>query len=388
MAACPAAPTAQAAGARPVGASAAVGASPVGASEAVPRAARIAAPTAAVAPGRGVVTTGARKSSDSRWLITGIAAPPPTVATAARRDAGIRLRSRASPSASRKPVNGSAIRPSNSVRVSLTSARYPGRSTGTTVAMSEDSRSLARRHSARNLVSPPTAAVPDGSRWPAARAPARTWLSSTWSMRSPEKSPYRTVSPIGARAAPASPSEIELPLPPKSHSATTPLVGSPGSACRAVSAAAASETIVGGRPAGANAGAPRSAPRSAPTVAGPQCAGTATVTVAGARPSSTVRAIASSATATRLSPRCADPSAATSGTGSPTRSTKPRSTRPASPRFGLVSSGFWEGTPTSAGRPSQSVNTARRLTAAPSGRAATRFVVPIASPSASLMWPP
>ncbi|MEI7545829.1 MAG: hypothetical protein WCJ53_13510 [Mycobacteriaceae bacterium] len=72
----------------------------------------------------------------------------------------------------------------------------------------------------------------------------------------------------------------------------------------------------------------RSAPRSAPTVAGPQCAGAAMTTRVGGMPSSTARAIPSRAAATRLSPRCEEPSAATSGTGSPTRSTKPRSTTP------------------------------------------------------------
>ncbi len=83
---------------------------------------------------------------------------------------------------------------------------------------------------------------------------------------------------------------------------------------------------------------------------GPQCAGTAITTGPGAPPLPTARAIASRASATRTSPRCADPSAATRGTGSPTRSTNPRSTRPDAVMFGLVSSGFCDGTPTSAGR--------------------------------------
>ena len=73
------------------------------------------------------------------------------------------------------------------------------------------------------------------------------------------------------------------------------------------------------------------------------------------------------------------------GIGSPTRSTKPRSTIARAVRLGLVSSGFWDGTPTSGRRlPSQSVRTDRRLTGGRPGRAATRFIVPIDRPSASL----
>ena len=168
----------------------------------------------------------------------------------------------------------------------------------------------------------------------------------------------RTVSPT-VRPVAASASVIELPLPPKSHSATTPAAGSPGWTANAASAAVASEMSVGGTPPGASAGLVRSAPRRAPTAAGPQYAGTATTAVAGAPPS---RAIASSAALSRLSPVCGEPSAAISGTGSPTRSTKPRSTSPASVRLGLVSSGFSDGTPTSAGRLSHNVITERRVT--------------------------
>ena len=70
---------------------------------------------------------------------------------------------------------------------------------------------------------------------------------------------------------------------------------------------------------------------------------------------------------------------ATSGTGSPTRSTKPRNTT-CWARLGLLRSGNWDGTPTSAGRSSKRVRTARRLTGARPGRAATRFAVPIKAP--------
>ena len=105
----------------------------------------------------------------------------------------------------------------------------------------------------------------------------------------------------------------------------------------------------------------------------------------GGSPLSTARAMASSDSAARSSPRCGEPSAATSGTGSPTRSTKPRNTRPVSLRLGLVNSGFCDGTPTSEGRLAHSVSTDRRLTGWPPGRAATRLIVPIDNPSKSLI---
>jgi hypothetical protein len=85
-------------GAKPVGASPIgamlVGAMPVGAmpvwSSSNPLAATTAAPAAIPKTGSGVVTTGARSCSDSRWVTSGIAAPPPTVATAEILPSGIR----------------------------------------------------------------------------------------------------------------------------------------------------------------------------------------------------------------------------------------------------------------------------------------------------------
>ena len=214
--------------------------------------------------------------------------------------------------------------------------------------------------------------------------PASTWVNSAWSICSPENSAKRTVSPMGCRFAPASASVMLVPLPPKSHNATTPWVGRPGSACRAARAAVASEISIGGTPPGANVDLARSAPRKAPTAPAPQYAGTAMTTVAGGSPLSAARAMDSSASAARSSARCGEPSAATSGTGSPTRSTKPRSTRPAAVRLGLVNSGFCDGTPTSEGRLPHSVSTDRRLTGWLPGRAATRLIVPIDNPSESL----
>ena len=168
-----------------------------------------------------------------------------------------------------------------------------------------------------------------------------------------------------------------VPLPPKSHSATTPPAGSPGAVCSAVNAARESGISAAGTPSGARLGRPRSAPRSAPTVAGPQCAGTAITT---GEPPPTVRAIASRASTSTCSPRCAEPSAATSGTGSPTRSTKPLSTRP-----GWLRLGFSDGMPTSGARSCNSVRTERRITGGRPTRAATRLVIPMDNPSESVM---
>ena len=239
--------------------------------------------------------------------------------------AGIALRSRTSPSASRTALIGSSSRPSSSVRAIGTSESYPGRSTGITAIDSDDSRSLARRHCSRRRVSAPIAEVLAGSSVPAAWMRASTMFSRAESTLSPEKSATRRVSPIGDRSARAR--LIDVPLLPKSHSTSTPRAGRPGSACNAASAAAESPMMAGVIPF-EDSGLDRKAPRNAPTVAGPQCDGAAMTTRVGVWPSSTARAIASRAAATRLSPRCEEPSAAMSGTGSPTRSTNPRNTTP------------------------------------------------------------
>ena len=63
-------------------AASAAAAIPVDASGVVPRMAINAAPVAAARPGNGVVITGTRRAPESRWLRTGIAAPPPTRAIA------------------------------------------------------------------------------------------------------------------------------------------------------------------------------------------------------------------------------------------------------------------------------------------------------------------
>ncbi len=109
-----------------------------------------------------------------------------------------------------------------------------------------DNRSLAPRHWARSRVSEPIAEVPDKSMVPAADRSLMTWVNSAWSMRSPDRSVWRTVAPIGAKLLVASTSVMLVPVPPKSHSAMTPRVGTPGSFCSAVSAAVASETNCAG----------------------------------------------------------------------------------------------------------------------------------------------
>src|SRR5258708_36887223 len=92
----------------------------------------------------------------------------------------------------------------------------------------------------------------------------------------------------------------------------------------------------------------------------------------------TVYSMARSASASTLSARCVEPSAATMPTGSPTRSTKSVMIRPRSVRLG-----FSLGTPTSGGRCGYSVTTGDRVTAARPTTTATRLVAPTDSPTPS-----
>ena len=128
----------------------------------------------------------------------------------------------------------------------------------------------------------------------------------------------RVVSSIGSKPDVASARVMLVPLPPKSSSATTPLGESPALACSAVSDATASETRRAGR---------RNASFSARTGGRPQCAGTAiAISEDGWPPPASI--IASSAWTSSRSAWYEDPSAPTSGTASPTRSTKPYNTMP------------------------------------------------------------
>ena len=290
------------------------------------------------------------------------------------------LRCNVSSIAASRPASGPAMRFSSSVRVSRTSDWKPGRSTGTTVAVSADRRSLACLLSSRSRVSEPTAAVPAGSALLASAMPARTWLSTAWSIWSPEKSAYRTVSPMGARFAAASASVMLVPLPPRSTSATTPARqarrglqrGERGDRVR-VSAPRARRRAPGSAcPAGR-----RAARRSSrvPSARAPRWRRAA--------PPPTVRAIASRASTSTRSPRWELPSSATSGTGSPTRSTKPVSTMP-----GWLSAGFSPATPTSGARSANSVSTDAAHHGRRPTRAATRLVIPMDNPRESLMHTP
>src|SRR6187200_873820 len=165
-----------------------------------------------------------------------------------------------------------------------------------------------------------------------------------------------------------------VPVPPKSHSATTPLVGRPGSACNAVRAAAASETRVSGL-APDHSGRLASSRRKPSTAAGRQWAGYVTAGGTAGLRQDTLRVSAHSASATNTSPRWKEPSAASTPTGSPDRSTKPVTTSPRS-----ASRGFSDGTPTSGGRCRYKVSTDWRVAAAPPATAAT-LVAPTDSPT-------
>ena len=102
------------------------------------------------------------------------------------------------------------------------SLRCRAASAGSDVTAAVDSRSLAPRHCARSRVSEPIAEVPDRSIDPAADRSPIDWVSNAWSMRSPERSRWRTVGPIGANPLAASASVMLVPVPPKSQSAMTP----------------------------------------------------------------------------------------------------------------------------------------------------------------------
>jgi hypothetical protein len=105
-------------------------------------------------------------------------APPPTVATAEMSDSAMLLRCNASSTVSRKPLSGSAMSCSNSVRVTRISDEKPGNTAWTAAAVSADNCSLASLQSLRNRASEPTAAVLAGSESLASAMPATTWLSS------------------------------------------------------------------------------------------------------------------------------------------------------------------------------------------------------------------
>ncbi len=275
--------------------------------------------------------------------------------------------------------SGWASTSSSSLRFSRTSLRCPGSSATSAVTDSVDSRSLPRRHSVRRRPSEPIAEVLARSIDPAADRSFTTWVSRPWSIRSPDRSECRMVGAIGLYPLSASARVMLVPLPPKSHTAITPRVGTPGLSWSATSAATASGTSTGSpKPPTA-----ASSVRSASTWFGRQCAGWVTVIgSAGGRPPVRARSSAAKASASTVSPRCDEPSGASIPTGSPTRSTKSVRIRPRSFRLG-----FSLGTPTSAARCGKSVSTGDRVTAARPTTTAVRFVDPIDNPIPSAMSP-
>ena len=169
-----------------------------------------------------------------------------------------------------------------------------------------------------------------------------------------------------------------VPLPPKSHSATTPLAGRPGAVCSAVSAATESGISVGGHAVGGQVGLARSAPRSAPTTAGPPVRGhgdrdrRAAADGAGHR----VEGVDEHVLAAVRRPVGRDQRHRVADA---VDETAQHQTRLAEVRvLGL-------GMPTSGARSSNSVRTDRRVTGGRPSRAATRLVIPTDNPSASLM---
>nr|WP_286178118.1 hypothetical protein [Arthrobacter sp. SLBN-53] len=217
-------------------------------------------------------TTGVLVCSDSFWVTSGILAPPPTVAITEISDHPILLRCNRLSSSESTKAKGSTSSDSNSALVTRTTERTPGRSTGTSVAVAPDNRSLACRHCSRSTPSCPTAAVAAGS---ASLTSASTRPNNAWSMRSPEKSATRTVSSIGSNPASASASVMLVPPPPRSMRTTAPRAFRPGLAFSAVNEVTASDTSRGGAPPGERTGFARNAARRTRMVAGVQCAGTA-----------------------------------------------------------------------------------------------------------------
>lgn len=146
----------------------------------------------------------------------------------------------------------------------------------------------------------------------------------------------------------------------------------------AVNAAIASETRRGAMPLRTKPTCVRKPLRSACTAPGFQCAGTAMAISEELASAPAVSTIASSASTSKRSGSCTDPSGDTSATASPMRSTKPLIRAPGSIKFG-----FWLGTPIFGAQCGYRVSTARRVTGGPPLPAATRFVVPIDNPSGS-----
>ncbi|CAM3252935.1 hypothetical protein MYIN104542_24265 [Mycobacterium intermedium] len=205
-----------------------------------------------------------------------------------------------------------------------------------------------------------------------------TNCSSAWSISAPEKSWYRMVALIGVKSDSVSNNVTYVPEPPKSSSATAFPSGMPSSEFTAVRAATVSGTSRGAMPLRTNPMCVRRPLRSAWAVLAFQYAGTAMEISAELASTPTVDTIASKASTISRAGSCVEPSGDTSGTRSPSRSTKPPINVP-----GSVSSGSCSGVPTFGAQCGYRVNTVRRVTGVLPLHAATRLVAPIDKPSGS-----
>ncbi|PQM44491.1 hypothetical protein C1Y40_05353 [Mycobacterium talmoniae] len=139
--------------------------------------------------------TGTPNCCESLLAMPGIFAPPPTAATATdrRHPVAVQGASHRGEDMSR----GWRIASSRVARVSGISPRNPDSSTPSPLVVCTESCSLAWRHRARNRASDPIDEVAETPNEPLAFSSASTWVSNAWSICSPEKSVWRTVTPIG-----------------------------------------------------------------------------------------------------------------------------------------------------------------------------------------------
>ncbi|CAM3148317.1 hypothetical protein MYSI104531_21015 [Mycobacterium simiae] len=216
---------------------------------------------------------GTPRRAAKRVASNGMAAPPPTMATAP--SFAMLLCRNMSSIPELNSSKGPDSSCSNWVRVNSTSSPVTEESVVTDAV---DRFSLAWRHWSSRRASDPIRVVLASPPLLSIGVPSRRWSKISWSIESPEKSRYRTGAAIWAKPDSASLSVTVVPLAPKSHNAITPLVGKLGSARSAVSAAVASEISAGGTPFGASPGWAKNSSRSAADLSCGQYAGTAMVT--------------------------------------------------------------------------------------------------------------
>ena len=236
---------------------------PVGASADSPRSASSAAPAATLSWDCGVVTTGARSRSDSRWVTSGMPAPPPTVATAD--EAGHRNLVALQRFFDRVEHAGQRLLD----EVLQLGAGQPD--------VGAEAGQFGGHHG-RGLGGQPFLGLPALVAQPGQR-PDRRGAGGVgvvgFGDAGDDVVEQRLVDLVAGEvgiadasrrwwrsSSAASASVMLVPLPPKSHSATTPPAGSPGAVCSAVSAATESGISVGGHAVGREAGlGPQRAPQ-------------------------------------------------------------------------------------------------------------------------------